>query len=77
MKRIGAKSCSGEGGEVRERYQPTPEGDNPNSAIKQVASGRFGVTAEYLNQCRELEIKGRRAPSPARADSCPASRSPR
>ena len=57
MNRIGAKSVSGEGGEDSARYQPLPNGDNPNSAVKQVASGRFGVTAEYLNQCREIEIK--------------------
>jgi len=42
---------------VRERYKPMPNGDNANSMIKQVASGRFGVTAEYLNNCKELEIK--------------------
>ena len=57
MNRIGAKSVSGEGGEDSERYKPLPNGDNPNSAVKQIASGRFGVTAEYLNQCREIEIK--------------------
>ncbi|MEM6902155.1 MAG: glutamate synthase central domain-containing protein, partial [Pseudomonadota bacterium] len=51
MNRIGAKSDSGEGGEVPERFKPDANGDNWNSAIKQVASGRFGVTAEYLNQC--------------------------
>jgi glutamate synthase (NADPH/NADH) large chain len=57
MNRIGAKSDSGEGGEDRARYRPRPNGDNENSAIKQVASGRFGVTTEYLNSCREIEIK--------------------
>ncbi|MCB2054091.1 MAG: glutamate synthase large subunit, partial [Geminicoccaceae bacterium] len=57
MNRIGAKSDSGEGGEGVERYTPRPNGDNANSPIKQVASGRFGVTAEYLNAARELEIK--------------------
>jgi glutamate synthase (NADPH) large chain len=57
MNRIGAKSCSGEGGEDPARFRPKSNGDNPNSAIKQVASGRFGVTAEYLSQCREIEIK--------------------
>ena len=57
MNRIGAKSVSGEGGEDRARYRPLPNGDNPNSAVKQIASGRFGVTAEYLNECREIEIK--------------------
>ncbi|MEM9989879.1 MAG: glutamate synthase central domain-containing protein, partial [Pseudomonadota bacterium] len=53
MNRIGAKSVSGEGGEDPARYHRQANGDNMNSAIKQVASGRFGVTAEYLNQCRE------------------------
>src|SRR3546814_13864055 len=57
MNRIGAKSDSGEGGEDPARFTPRQNGDNENSAIKQVASGRFGVTAEYLNQCREIEIK--------------------
>jgi len=57
MNRIGAKADSGEGGEDPARFKPKANGDNPNSAIKQVASGRFGVTAEYLNNCRELEIK--------------------
>ena len=57
MNRIGAKSVSGEGGEDPSRYLPLPNGDNANSAVKQIASGRFGVTAEYLNQCREIEIK--------------------
>src|SRR6202007_1773580 len=57
MNRIGAKSDSGEGGEDPARYIPRRNGDNASSAIKQVASGRFGVTAEYLNNCRELEIK--------------------
>ncbi|OYX79539.1 MAG: glutamate synthase subunit alpha, partial [Brevundimonas sp. 32-68-21] len=57
MNRIGARSVSGEGGEDPERYHPRANGDDANSAVKQVASGRFGVTAEYLNQCREIEIK--------------------
>ena len=57
MNRIGAKSNSGEGGEDPARYTPLPNGDNRCSAIKQVASGRFGVTTEYLVNCRELQIK--------------------
>ncbi|MDX1779869.1 MAG: glutamate synthase central domain-containing protein, partial [Thalassovita sp.] len=57
MNRIGAKSDSGEGGEDPAHFVPEPNGDNPSAKIKQVASGRFGVTAEYLNQCEELEIK--------------------
>ena len=54
MNRIGAKSDSGEGGEDPAHFHPEPNGDNPSAKIKQVASGRFGVTAEYLNQCEEL-----------------------
>ncbi|MGR3434887.1 MAG: glutamate synthase central domain-containing protein, partial [Shimia sp.] len=57
MNRIGARSDSGEGGEDPAHFHPEPNGDNPSAKIKQVASGRFGVTAEYLNQCEELEIK--------------------
>ena len=71
MNRIGAKSVSGEGGEVPERYKPLPNGDNANSAIKQVASGRFGVTAEYLNQCRELEIKVAQGAKPGEGGQLP------
>jgi glutamate synthase (NADPH/NADH) large chain len=78
MNRIGAKAVSGEGGEDRERFRPTENGDNANSVIKQIASGRFGVTAEYLNAiARRSRSRSRRAPSPARAGSFPASRSPR
>ncbi len=57
MNRIGARSDSGEGGEDPARSKPRANGDNASSAIKQIASGRFGVTAEYLNNCREIEIK--------------------
>jgi glutamate synthase (NADPH/NADH) large chain len=71
MNRIGAKSDSGEGGEDRERYTPRPNGDNPNSAIKQIASGRFGVTAEYLNQCREIEIKVAQGAKPGEGGQLP------
>ncbi|NBC21147.1 MAG: glutamate synthase large subunit [Alphaproteobacteria bacterium] len=71
MNRIGAKSVSGEGGEVRERYEPLPNGDNMNSAVKQVASGRFGVTAEYLNQCREVEIKVAQGAKPGEGGQLP------
>ena len=71
MNRIGAKSVSGEGGEDPARYRPLPNGDNPNSAIKQVASGRFGVTAEYLNQCRELEIKVAQGAKPGEGGQLP------
>ncbi len=57
MNRMGAMSNSGEGGEDPARYQPLPNGDSRCSAVKQVASGRFGVTAEYLVNARELQIK--------------------
>ncbi|MGE5851587.1 MAG: glutamate synthase-related protein, partial [Deltaproteobacteria bacterium] len=57
MNRIGGKSNTGEGGEDPARYVPEPNGDSKNSAIKQVASGRFGVTSYYLTQARELQIK--------------------
>ena len=71
MNRIGARSVSGEGGEDPARYRPLPNGDNPNSAVKQVASGRFGVTAEYLNQCRELEIKIAQGAKPGEGGQLP------
>jgi glutamate synthase (NADPH/NADH) large chain len=71
MNRIGAKSVSGEGGEDPARYEPLPNGDNMNSAIKQVASGRFGVTAEYLNQCREVEIKVAQGAKPGEGGQLP------
>jgi len=71
MNRIGAKSVSGEGGEDAARYRPLPNGDNPNSAVKQVASGRFGVTAEYLNQCREIEIKVAQGAKPGEGGQLP------
>ncbi|CCG07093.1 glutamate synthase large subunit [Pararhodospirillum photometricum] len=71
MNRIGAKSDSGEGGEDPARYKPNPNGDNANSAIKQVASGRFGVTAEYLNQCREIEIKVAQGAKPGEGGQLP------
>ena len=57
MNRIGGKSNSGEGGEDAERFTTRENGDNACSAIKQVASGRFGVTPEYLASAQEIEIK--------------------
>jgi len=71
MNRIGAKSDSGEGGEDPARYTPRPNGDNPSSAIKQIASGRFGVTAEYLNNCREIEIKVAQGAKPGEGGQLP------
>jgi glutamate synthase domain-containing protein 2/glutamate synthase domain-containing protein 1/glutamate synthase domain-containing protein 3 len=57
MNRLGGKSNSGEGGELAERYKKDANGDNRRSAIKQIASGRFGVTTEYLVNADELQIK--------------------
>ncbi|MFK7867126.1 MAG: glutamate synthase large subunit [Alphaproteobacteria bacterium] len=71
MNRIGAKSDSGEGGEDPARFSPRENGDNPSSAIKQVASGRFGVTAEYLNQCKEIEIKVAQGAKPGEGGQLP------
>jgi glutamate synthase (NADPH/NADH) large chain len=71
MNRIGAKSDSGEGGEDPKHYHPEPNGDNPSAKIKQVASGRFGVTAEYLNQCQELEIKIAQGAKPGEGGQLP------
>ncbi|HSF96449.1 MAG TPA: glutamate synthase large subunit [Thermohalobaculum sp.] len=71
MNRIGAKSDSGEGGEDPKHFHPEPNGDNPSAKIKQVASGRFGVTAEYLNQCTELEIKVAQGAKPGEGGQLP------
>ena len=71
MNRIGAKSDSGEGGEDPAHFTPEPNGDNPSAKIKQVASGRFGVTAEYLNHCEELEIKVAQGAKPGEGGQLP------
>ncbi|WP_372072221.1 glutamate synthase large subunit [Tistrella mobilis] len=71
MNRIGAHSNSGEGGESRDRFQPRPNGDNANSGTKQVASGRFGVTTEYLNNCREIQIKVAQGAKPGEGGQLP------
>ncbi|MCP4330380.1 MAG: glutamate synthase large subunit [Alphaproteobacteria bacterium] len=71
MNRIGAASVSGEGGEGAERFKPRPNGDNANSPVKQIASGRFGVTAEYLNNCREIEIKVAQGAKPGEGGQLP------
>ena len=71
MNRIGAKSDSGEGGEDPAHFYPEPNGDNPSAKIKQVASGRFGVTAEYLNQCEEIEIKVAQGAKPGEGGQLP------
>ncbi|MDC3023668.1 glutamate synthase large subunit, partial [Pelagibacteraceae bacterium] len=71
MNRIGAKSDSGEGGEDPIRFKPKPNGDNASSKIKQIASGRFGVTAEYLNNCEEIEIKVAQGAKPGEGGQLP------
>ena len=71
MNRIGAKSDSGEGGEDPAHFLPDANGDNPSAKIKQVASGRFGVTAEYLNACEELEIKVAQGAKPGEGGQLP------
>ncbi len=71
MNRIGAKSDSGEGGEDPVYYHPMSNGDNASAKIKQVASGRFGVTAEYLNACEELEIKVAQGAKPGEGGQLP------
>ena len=71
MNRIGARSDSGEGGEDPARATPRANGDNASSAIKQVGSGRFGVTAEYLNDCREIEIKMAQGAKPGEGGQLP------
>ena len=71
MNRIGGKSNTGEGGEAPERYVPMPNGDSKNSAIKQVASGRFGVTSLYLVNAKELQIKMAQGAKPGEGGQLP------
>lgn len=71
MNRIGARAVSGEGGESSDRYSPYENGDNANSGVKQIASGRFGVTAEYLNACDEIEIKVAQGAKPGEGGQLP------
>ena len=71
MNRIGGKSNTGEGGEDSARYKPDANGDLRNSAIKQVASGRFGVTSEYLNSAKELQIKMAQGAKPGEGGQLP------
>ena len=71
MNRIGGKSNSGEGGEDELRFNTLPNGDNMNSAIKQVASGRFGVTSHYLSNARELQIKMAQGAKPGEGGQLP------
>ena len=74
MNRIGARSASGEGGEDPARYAPRPNGDSANSAIKQIASGRFGVTAAYLASAQELEIKMAQGSKPGEGGQIPGTK---
>ncbi len=71
MNRIGGKSNTGEGGELSDRYRPLPNGDSMRSAIKQVASGRFGVTTEYLVNADELQIKIAQGAKPGEGGQLP------
>ena len=71
MNRIGARSNTGEGGEDDERYVPFDEVDSRNSAVKQVASGRFGVTAEYMVNAKDLQIKMAQGAKPGEGGEIP------
>ncbi|MGE5716574.1 MAG: glutamate synthase large subunit, partial [Acidobacteriota bacterium] len=71
MNRIGGKSNTGEGGEDPLRYEPLESGDSKNSAIKQVASGRFGVTSQYLVKAKELQIKIAQGAKPGEGGQLP------
>ena len=71
MNRIGARSNSGEGGEEPERFVPLPNGDSRRSAIKQVASGRFGVTTHYLVNADDLQIKVAQGAKPGEGGQLP------
>lgn len=71
MNRIGGKSNSGEGGENKERFKKLSNGDSKNSAIKQVASGRFGVTSNYLTSAKEIQIKMAQGAKPGEGGQLP------
>lgn len=71
MNRIGGKSNSGEGGEDESRFKPLSNGDSMNSKIKQVASGRFGVTSYYLNNAEEIQIKIAQGAKPGEGGQLP------
>ncbi|MCL7765319.1 glutamate synthase large subunit [Polaribacter sp. Z014] len=74
MNRIGGKSNSGEGGEDRKRFQKDINGDSRNSAIKQVASGRFGVTSHYLSSAKEIQIKMAQGAKPGEGGQLPGAK---
>ena len=71
MNRIQGASCSGEGGEDSKRFTKKDNGDSANSKVKQVASARFGVTIEYLNNCNEIEIKISQGAKPGEGGQLP------
>ena len=71
MNRIGGKSNTGEGGELPERFKPLPNGDSMRSVIKQVASGRFGVTTEYLVNADDIQIKISQGAKPGEGGQLP------
>ena len=71
MNRLGGRSNTGEGGEEAERYLPLPNGDSRRSAVKQVASGRFGVTTEYLVNADEIQIKMAQGAKPGEGGQLP------
>ncbi|HVM99317.1 MAG TPA: glutamate synthase-related protein, partial [Caulobacteraceae bacterium] len=71
MNRIGGRSNTGEGGEEADRFNPLPNGDSMRSAIKQVASGRFGVTAEYLVNADDIQIKMAQGAKPGEGGQLP------
>ncbi|MDO4537585.1 MAG: glutamate synthase large subunit [Coriobacteriales bacterium] len=71
MNRLGGRSNTGEGGEDPARETPLPNGDSRNSAIKQVASGRFGVTSRYLGSAREIQIKMAQGAKPGEGGHLP------
>lgn len=74
MNRLGGKSNTGEGGEDSDRFTPDANGDSRNSAIKQVASGRFGVTSHYLTNAREIQIKMAQGAKPGEGGELPGSK---
>ncbi len=74
MNAIGGKSNTGEGGEMPERFNPLPDGTSKRSAIKQVASGRFGVTNEYLANADEIQIKMAQGAKPGEGGELPGAK---
>ena len=74
MNRIGGKSNTGEGGEDADRFVRDPNGDLRRSAVKQVASGRFGVTSEYLTNADDLQIKMAQGAKPGEGGQLPGAK---